>query len=140
MKKSKNKQYKKYNCAPAISTSYLFHSPQSNKIKLGRWFRDFRPCLFFYPKFFWGVLHMNGPKNMLDCAYAAPDLHICTLEWTANDHWPLQIILYFCQSWGYNEPYTVSGRSAGWAHFSGRRMHPPTLIKTAHPSNCPLTV
>ena len=43
-KRAKNKQYKKCNCAPAFSTLYLFHFPQSNKIKLGRGFRDFRPC------------------------------------------------------------------------------------------------
>ena len=122
MKKSKNKQYKKYNCAPAISTSYLFHSPQSNKIKLGRWFRDFRPCLFFYPKFFWGVLHMNGPKNMLDCAYAAPDLHICTLDWTAND--PCKLFYTFSSLEDIMNPIqSVDGRQDELISRVGRCIH-----------------
>ena len=42
---------KKCTCAPAISISYLFYFPQSNKIKLGRGFRDFETCSFLFRKF-----------------------------------------------------------------------------------------
>ena len=45
-KKRKNKYYKKCTFSPAISTSYLFHFLKSNKIKLGRGLRDFRPCYY----------------------------------------------------------------------------------------------
>ena len=59
-KEQKNKRYKKCTCAPAISTSYLFHFPQLNKLKLGRGFRDFRPCFSSRSTYTYSSFHLHN--------------------------------------------------------------------------------
>ena len=67
----KSKKVKKYisthNSAIFWATDSRFcmevHFPQSTKIKLGRGFRDFRPCSTFYNNILGKFLHLQQAKN-----------------------------------------------------------------------------